>query len=62
MNSSHCAGGIERVGPVSWRADVDEASKPRWAGARRAFKFCVIESSIVERDIRRKSVQAACIS
>jgi hypothetical protein len=35
--------------------DVDEGSKPRCAGVRRAFKFCAIESSMVERDIRRKS-------
>ena len=32
-------------------------SKPRCAGVSRAFRFCVMESSIVERDIRRKSVK-----
>lgn len=41
----------------SERDDVEEGSKPRCAGVRRAFRFCVMESSIVLRDMRRKSVK-----
>lgn len=37
--------------------DVDEGSKPRWAGVSRAFRFCVIESSMVDREMRKKSVK-----
>ena len=48
---------IERLGAESERDVVEDGSKPRWAGVRRAFRFCVIESSIVPRDIRRKSVK-----
>ena len=34
---------------------VDLGSNPAFDGVRSAFKFCVIESSMVPRDIRRKS-------
>jgi len=35
--------------------DVDEGSKGVCAGVCSAFRFCVIESSIVPREMRRKS-------
>jgi hypothetical protein len=41
---------------------VESGSKPRWAGVSSAFKFCVIESSIVPRDMRKKSVKRLVIS
>ena len=38
------------------RVAVEEGSKPRMAGVRRALRFCVIESSVVARERRRKSM------
>jgi len=38
--------------------EVLEGSKPAVDGVRRALRFCVILSSIVEREIRRKSLNA----
>lgn len=35
---------------------VDVGSKPRCAGVSSALRFCVIESSMLLRDMRRKSV------
>jgi len=44
------------------RIEVEEGSKPVDAGVRRALRFCVMLSSIEERDIRRKSTDIlACI-
>lgn len=37
------------------RTAVDDGSNPSWAGVINAFKFCVIESSMVDLEIRRKS-------
>ncbi len=37
------------------RVDVELGSKPVEAGVRSALRFCVMLSSIEERDIRRKS-------
>lgn len=37
------------------RVEVEEGSKPRSEGVRRALRFWVIESSIVLRERRRKS-------
>lgn len=42
-------------GCVSEREEVEVASNGRAEGVRRAFRFCVIESSIVLRERRRKS-------
>ena len=42
------------VGRVCLSA-VEFGSKPAFDGVRSAFRFCVIESSMVLRDIRRKS-------
>lgn len=39
------------------RIEVEEGSKPVDAGVRRALRFCVMLSSIEERDIRRKSTE-----
>lgn len=39
------------------RTDVDDGSNPFWAGVINAFKFCVIESSMVDLESRRKSEQ-----
>lgn len=39
------------------RFDVEEGSKPAREGVMRALRFCVIESSMEDRDIRRKSAQ-----
>lgn len=39
------------------RTDVDDGSNPAWAGVIKAFRFCVIESSIVDLERRRKSGQ-----
>lgn len=44
-------------GADSCRVDVDVGSKPRCAGVSSALRFCVIESSIVLRDMRKKSVR-----
>ena len=38
------------------RAAVDEGSKPAWAGVTRALRFWTMESSMVLRDNRKKSV------
>ena len=38
------------------RVAVEEGSKPRREGVSRALRFCVIESSVVARERRRKSV------
>ena len=35
--------------------DVDDGSKPATAGVMSALRFCVILSSMDERDMRRKS-------
>jgi hypothetical protein len=48
--------GIARLGVDNWREDVDDGSKGAEEGVSSAFKFCVIESSIVLRDMRRKSI------
>lgn len=37
------------------RWEVEVGSKPAAAGVMRAFRFWLMESSIVPRDIRRKS-------
>jgi hypothetical protein len=39
------------------RVDVEEGSKPPRAGVRRAFRFVDMESSIWERESRRKSLR-----
>lgn len=39
------------------RVDVEVGSKPVEAGVRRALRFCVMLSSIEERDRRRKSMK-----
>jgi hypothetical protein len=58
LNDLHDRGSICRW-PESrlWREEVEEGSKPEREGVRRAFRYWVIESSIVDRDMRRKSVQ-----
>jgi hypothetical protein len=57
LNWSHCAVGILRLddGWESEPDEVDAGSKGREDGVRSAFRFCVIESSTVPRDMRRKS-------
>ena len=42
------------------RSAVDEGSKRDLDGVIRALRFWVIESSIVPRDIRRKSALEGC--
>lgn len=46
----------------SERDDVELGSKPRCAGSRSALRFWVIESSVVPRDMRRKSREVGLIS
>lgn len=41
--------------PERERCEVDAALKPREAGVARALRFCAMESSIEERETRRKS-------
>lgn len=48
-------GSSERWEGRTWREAVDEGSKPRVEGALRALRFCMILSSTVERERRRKS-------
>ena len=43
-------------GKVVWRVEVLVGSNAVSEGVMRAFRFCVMESSMVERDRRRKSV------
>jgi hypothetical protein len=64
MNSSHCPLGIAREEPgwLSDLLDVEEGSKPRWPGVRSALRFCVIESSVVLREMRRKSGEGGLVS
>lgn len=53
---SHAEGDIRRgVEERGLRRDVEDGSKGVCAGVCRAFRFCVIESSIVPRDMRKKS-------
>lgn len=40
---------------LGWRVEVEEGSKPRCAGVRRALRLVEMESSIWERERRRKS-------
>lgn len=56
MNESHDSPGIDRFGGDKFRDDVDEGLNGVAPGINRALRFCVIESSIVLRDMRRKSV------
>lgn len=51
------AGGIwpRCAGRRGVRWEVECGSKPAEAGVRRALRFCVMESSIVPRERRRKS-------
>ena len=56
---SHAEDGIRRgVEERGVLRDVDNGSKGVCAGVCSAFRFCVIESSIVPRDIRRKSASS----
>lgn len=44
------------------REAVEEGSKPEREGVRSALRFCVMESSIVLRDTRRKSAWLGWVS
>ena len=63
LNDRHASGSIVLfpAGRICLAA-VEDGSKPASAGVTNAFKFWVIESSIVDRDFRRKSVQCHLIS
>lgn len=43
------------MGVDIWRTDVEDGLNGVVEGVKSAFKFCVIESSIVPREMRRKS-------
>jgi len=48
-------------GDLICRSAVDDASKPAVDGVMRALRFCVIESSMLLLDIRRKSRKAVSL-
>lgn len=56
MKASHDDVGIDRLGADNWREDVEDGLNGVEDGVKRALRFCVIESSIVPREMRRKSV------
>lgn len=62
MNASQEDGGIDLFGCESWRADVVDGLNGVEEGVDSALRFCVMESSIVERERRRKSVIGGLIS
>jgi hypothetical protein len=56
LNESHARGSTRRrSAAVTCRVAVEEGSNPADAGLIKAFKFCVIESSIVLLEMRKKS-------
>lgn len=55
LNDWHAPGLICSANDFGVRVDVDPGSKPARDGVTRAFRFCVIESSIDDRDRRKKS-------
>lgn len=61
LNAWQEAGSRGRLpGGGIWRAAVEEGSKRVLEGVMRALRFWVMESSIVPRDIRRKSALEGC--
>jgi hypothetical protein len=57
LKESQDSGGIVRFGGDSCRVDVDDGLNGVDDGVNRALRFCVIESSIVLRERRRKSME-----
>lgn len=54
VNCAQDMGGMDSRGR-GCRVEVEVGSKPRWEGVRRALRLVEIESSIWERERRRKS-------
>lgn len=55
LNDWHASGLICSANDFGVRVEVDPGSKPLRDGVTRAFRFCVMESSIEDRDRRKKS-------
>ena len=55
LKFEHDSGFIRLLDALDPRCAVERGSKPSRAGVMSAFRFCVIESSIVPLDMRRKS-------